>query len=150
MFLLLFQQMALKAEMHAEIKKGSMKFEHLSLSLSDFHKALVDEGELLLNGKMYDIKTKVVRNNRVLLAVVNDTREENVIQEMKDFLHRSCRSNKSLPEKSVQLFLLSYIGASHTGFLFSDFCTDLSSTDHTIFFINSSDEVSTPPPKLIA
>jgi hypothetical protein len=150
MFLLLFQQLALKAEMHAEIQNGSLKLEQIELSLSDYQNALVDDGELSLNDKMYDIKSKVVINDRVLLTVVNDIREENIIQEMKDFLRRTCRNNKSLPERSTQLFLLSYIGASHTGILFSNFCSDLPATDHSILFVNISAEVFTPPPKLIA
>jgi hypothetical protein len=149
-FLLLFQQMALKAEMHSEILKGDLTFEQLSMSSADYQRALVDEHEISWKGKLFDVKEIVVLHNRVVLTVVNDTKEENILRELKEFLHRSCRNNKSLPERSAQLFLMSYIGSSYAGVHFSNFCCDLSSIHLPDFFVNSTVEVFTPPPKLIA
>jgi len=150
MLLLLFQQQALKSEIHAKMNRGEVAYEQIILSKADYQEALIEKGEILIDGKLFDIQSEAIIHNKVVLSVVFDEKEDNVVNEIKNFIRRNCRSNKSLPDTSVHLFSLSFIGASYASYIFNSFSCELYELRSEIFFSCPSSEVFTPPPQLIA
>jgi hypothetical protein len=150
MLLLLFQQQALKSEIHSKMNRGEVDFEQIVLSKADYQKALVEEGEILIDGKLFDIQSETIIHNKIVLSVVFDEKEDDVVNEIKSFIRRNCRSNKSLPDTSAHLFSLSFIGTTYAYFVPLSFSCELYSLRSKIFFSCPSSEVFTPPPQLIA
>ena len=150
MLLLLFQQQALKSEIHSKMNRGEVSFEQIVLSKTEYQEALVEKGEILINGKLFDIQSETIVHNKVVLSVVFDEKEDNVVNEIKNFIRRNCRSNKSLPDSSMNLFSLSFIGSAYDSYIFNSFSCELNQLRRKIFFSCPSSEVFTPPPQVIA
>lgn len=150
MLLLLLQQNALKDEMHSKMERGEVAYEHITLSVAAYKNALVEKGEILIDGKLFDIHSEIVTNDKVTLRVVYDEDEDDIIHEIKKYVRRNCHNNKSLPDSSVYLFSMNFIGSSFHCSNFDLYSCELLFITKRILFSNPTDEVFTPPPQLIA
>lgn len=150
MFILFFQQLALKSDMQARIEDGNVAFEKLTISLLEYKSSLINPSELLFKGQLYDIKSKNILVDRVDLVVVNDANEKNVVDEMMAFVKRSCKSNSSLPKKSVQLFSSSFIGTDFFSPLLIPFSGEIVFMNVRVLFDSRTCEVLSPPPWVVA
>jgi len=150
MLLLLLQQNALKDEMHSKMERGEVSLHKIILSHSVYINSLVEKDELLIDGKLFDIQSKEAIGDDISLLVVYDEEEDDLIQEIKKYVRRNCRHNKSLPESSIQLFTMNFIGSSFHCSNFDLYSCELHFITKRILFSNPTDEVFTPPPQLIA
>lgn len=111
------QQQLVQKEIIATINKSVADVDKISLSGSDFEKARINSHEIIVDGKLYDIKSVVNSGNTVEISVINDTREENILENIRDFVKNTGKGDDQLPNKLVKLLTLDYIYYESTEYL---------------------------------
>ena len=121
----------------------------LSLSIQEYNKGKIDWNEFIYKDKIYDVKSINIAGNKVELLVLNDTKEESIIQKIKVFTQCANQSNSQLPKQLTQLFSLDYLVEN------SEFTFYISSKiEHENFYIShptfsNFQEVVSPPPETV-
>ena len=142
------QQYIVQHEMEQVLNNDETSFQQLTLSLSDFQKGEINTDEISFNGKMYDVKSIKISGNKVELLVINDTGEENIIENIKKSVNTNSGQNKKLPYHLVNLLNWFYIyPASGNEFLLLEHRTSYLPFSENVFSFIS--EISSPPPKLV-
>ena len=59
---------------------GETHFQQLTLTLSDYNKGKIGVSEILINDRLFDVKSYSITGNTVQLLVVNDTQEEGIVE----------------------------------------------------------------------
>ncbi len=141
------QQYYVQNEMEESLNNKETIFQNLSLSLNDFQKDKVNDHEVSINGKMYDIKSINIKGNKVELLAVNDIKEESIIEKINRSLNNGDQQNQELPNHIFKILTLFYISPT-TGynFLFQvkrqhilpSFCE---------IIISHKSGISSPPPR---
>jgi len=76
----------------------------LQLSELEFQLAKFDEHELFINGELYDIASKEIKNGIVTVKVFRDTEEESFLKNAVDLFDTSSSSKSSLPKLVLKTF----------------------------------------------
>lgn len=79
------------------------------LSESEYLKVRKGGDELLVGGKMYDIKSLVHKDNFIDIAAISDADEDNIITKIEKILGKG-QSDKRSSEELMKLLSLFYIG----------------------------------------
>jgi hypothetical protein len=142
------QQCSVKFQMREAIHNSQSHFESLTLTKEEFQKFKNGDDELSFNGKMYDIKSKTFNGDKVVLLVLNDTKEENIIESIKDFFRPDSKDNKDLPKQLVKLTVSEYT-LPQNAYIYnneslSSFCFSLSQP----VYHSLAKEINSPPPQV--
>jgi len=81
----------------------------LTLSESDFKKAQVDDHEVKVDGKMYDIARIETRKGKVFVFAKHDEAEDNLLSFVQEILNRSANDKKPVPNQVIQLLTLDFV-----------------------------------------
>jgi hypothetical protein len=139
------QQFYANEEMEEQLIDSSTHLEKLCVSRNDFNKNKLNDRELFQNGKMYDFKLVGTFGDSVELAVINDVREENIVERKKDLVHRSKESNRLL-NSLIQLLLLDFIeNPQTTPSIFYRNATHSYPQFYAVVILRFSDTLSPPP-----
>ena len=148
-FLLVYkiQQDFVQKEMHNVLNNKLKDSEKLTLSYSDYQNNKIDSHEILVQGKLYDIRSVIRTGNIVELQVINDSREEKILDNIKDLVNNSSNSKNHLPDHLLKWLNLLYISpvsvnslfVRYSPFCFRSFCE---------FIISHKTDICSPPPKL--
>ncbi len=142
------QQSCVHSEMEQALNNEATGFQQLTLSLSDFQKGEINANEISFNGKMYDVKSIKISGDKVELLVINDTKEENIVENIKRSVNTNSEQNKKLPYHLVNLLNWFYIyPVSGNAFLLLEQRTSYLPFSENVFSFIS--EISSPPPKLV-
>lgn len=149
LFVYKVQQYYVKAEMQKTLNGRNTQFQKVSVSLGDYLKNKIGSDEISIDGKMFDIKSIQISGKLVELLVINDNKEDNIIEKIKDFIDTTNQSNTELPLQLQQLLSLNYLPLE-TGFLLfiPVFSVDFFLRP-ILNFVSNDLEILTPPPKLI-
>ncbi len=147
-FFVLFhlRQNDLKNEMANEICKEDSKTEKLILTNSEYQKCRINEQELLFHGEMFDIKAVVFKGEVVEVIALNDSREESLIESIKDFFDTGKQAPSGITKKITNLTSLEYtrnINKSVYSFTETEIKFIFQSNNPLSFF----GEVFSPPPE---
>ena len=107
--MLVFQQYAIKYKMHFLEEFEKEKLQNIYLSSNQYNACKVDDHEVKVNGKLYDIVFSQYKNGIFKLTVFHDKEEESIVNEIAIFFKYKCKSNQKLPLKANQLLLTNYI-----------------------------------------
>jgi hypothetical protein len=142
------KQYYVKQEMRERIVSTKMGMQKITLSVSEFQTCKINETEISMNGKMYDVKSVSISGNKVSLEVFNDMEEDEIIEKINLSINNS-KQNKNQPDQIVQLLTSVYLHPSfqlsftNKGFHEITFRTDID-------LIHSRElEISSPPPRLV-
>ena len=112
--------------------------------------SLNDGEEIILQGKLYDIKQIERVEGKIKLTALNDSEEENLILSFMRFIRSSNKNSKQIPIPLTNLLLLTYIAPTSTCFLFK-LPPEKSSVEHCFFASKTfQSTISSPPPKQIS
>lgn len=144
------QQYIIKQEMSNKLNQESdySKLQKVVLSYQDYQKNKIDDNEIYIQGKLYDIKTIIHTRASVTLFVCYDNLEEEIIENIKDFFS----GTESIPSASkhvlYSIFSLIYIIPEHL------ICpnTLLQNSTFNFFSLKINDyifysDILTPPPE---
>ncbi len=100
--------------MRAQLKnKPDEELTLLTFSAEEFRKVSVDDHEVKVSGKMYDIARIVSREDHVLLYVVHDEAEDNLLVLLNEMVQRSAKDKKPVPSQLLQLLSLLFLPVDH-------------------------------------
>lgn len=101
------QEIAIQWHMAEVLESTEACFEELSLSDDEYHKALIDKDELLISGKVYDIKSLHKSGERVVITAMEDKEEESVLRNIRKVVNSN--GSKNIPDELLSLLTITYI-----------------------------------------
>ncbi len=123
------------------------KLEVFSMNHQEFKKILVDEHEIRVEGRMYDIARIESDHQRVIVYAVHDEAEDNLLSFLDEIAKRPLQDKKSPPLQILQFIALTFLPPANT---------TLSNRDgirlelNTTYSFNHSDitrTIESPPPQ---
>lgn len=142
------QQFYVQYEMRLVVNDSNNSFEKLNLNLDEYRKSHLNSREILYKGNMYDVKSVNITADNVELLVINDVKEKILLDEIKDFLHKSNQSKKELPDQLQNFLSVNYIASEEGRLIY------IPSFDSYIFLHSDPDiysdpsDIPSPPPKV--
>jgi hypothetical protein len=103
------KQLKVQFEMLKVLKENEEGYSKLTLTLAEYDQSRVKSHEISWQGRMYDVKSAVIKGNSVDLLVMHDEKEENILKKIKLLAGKTGSQNRELPQQLVQLLSLSYI-----------------------------------------
>ncbi len=100
------QQYLMKQHMLKVVHNPNSLTTKLSLSFVDYQSATINQHEISLHGKLYDIKDLKIVKDKVELEVINDTGEENIIDDISETVSK----NEDSKSKDVNGKLIEFLG----------------------------------------
>ena len=122
--------------------------EKISISLKEYATNKINDKEIFIKGKLYDIKSVNFSKGVAELLVVNDTKEEKILENIKKLAESNHQHGKNLPYHFLNLTALYYIYSESPGTsllliflrtLFQSYCESI--TSHY-------PGIQSPPPKI--
>ena len=145
MLICMLLQLDIQSRIETILDNPSTKFEKFVLTVGAFQNARQNEKEIILNGKMYDVKEAVLTANTVELVAYNDTREESMISLIEDFF--DCENSESDFSLQVLKLLVSVYAFSNQHFEFvRGFFSRTYIHTHPGCYLSFSGETLSPPP----
>ena len=84
-------------------------FLKLTLTVSEFQKSKINSHEISYKGKMYDFKPVAISDDTVELLVINDTKEETILEKINELADNTSSHKGELPSQLIKLLTLTYI-----------------------------------------
>jgi hypothetical protein len=139
--------MAIRKEMKAKLKTLPLEqFEKITLSKTGFKKINLDEEELELNGKMYDIAKIEGNGSGYIVYALHDESEDSLLGLLDEMVKRSCNDKKPVPSQLFQFLSLVFIPSSANFFI-----PPILPEKHFYFYSNSyspfHSSIESPPPR---
>jgi hypothetical protein len=119
----------------------------LVLTQDEFKKARVDDHEVKVDGKMFDIARYEVENDTVKIYALHDRAEDNLLAFVNELIRRSAHDKKPVPTQLIQLVSLIFIPCQQVELTHRQ----LSVHHHTPYRFPSTGfitEVENPPPRV--
>jgi len=137
----------IRSEMREQLRhKPDEELSLLTLTQEEFRKARVDDHEVKVDGKMYDIARIVVNEDKVLVYALHDEAEDNLLAFLSEIVKRTSKDKKPLPSQLIQLLTLIFVTEEN---LFSQTRSE-TFTHHTPYIetvLSCSSTIETPPPR---
>ncbi len=138
----------IRQEMREQLKhKPAEQLTMLTLTPEEFQKAKVDNHEVKVNGKMYDIARIVVSENSVLVYALHDEAEDNLLALLDELVRRSSHDKKPVPSQLIQLITLIFVPVENL-FLQNTIAAIAHSTDYSETLESISFTIDSPPPRV--
>ena len=100
----------IRQEMREQLKdKPDDELTLLILTHAQFKKAKVDDHEVKVNGKMYDIARLVVKQDQVFVYALHDEAEDNLLAFLHEMVKRSAKDKKPVPSSLLHLLTLQFV-----------------------------------------
>lgn len=102
--------MAIRKEMKATlVSLPEEKLERIIISANEFAHVNLEEGEIELNGKMYDIARIKKQGDSYVLFALHDESEDSLLSLLDEMLKRSGNDKKPVPSQLFQFISLLFI-----------------------------------------
>ena len=119
---------------------------HFTLTTGEYHQDLVDDDELLINGKMHDVRSVSINGDVVNISAIQDNEEDRIIERLKKFLTHS--NNEELPDTIVHLLTLDYILPQPALFYCSNVLISKTFITRSIPVCSRETDITLPPPRI--
>jgi len=104
----------IRSEMREQLKdKPDEQLTLITLTTSEYRKAQVNDHEVMVNEKMYDIARIVVQDDQVLVYALHDEAEDNLLALLHEMVKRSSKDKKPVPSQLIQLLTLQFVIIEH-------------------------------------
>jgi hypothetical protein len=101
---------AIRIEMREQLKLlPDDQLTRLILTKQEYLTAKVDEHEVKVNGKMYDISRVEQHGDQILVYGIHDEAEDNLLTFLEEMVTRSANDKKPIPTQLSQLLTLTFI-----------------------------------------
>lgn len=100
----------IRSEMREQLRhKPDEELTLLTLTEEAFRKAKVDDHEVKVDGKMYDIARIAFKDNQVLVYALHDEAEDNLLALLVEMVNRTSHDKKPVPSQLLQLLTLQFV-----------------------------------------
>jgi hypothetical protein len=139
--------MAIRQEMKEKLRAlPDEQLEKIVLSKKDFQKIDVEENEIKVNGKMYDIAKVKENGNQYILYALHDEHEDNLLSLLDEIVKRSSNDKKPVPSQLLQFLSLVFIPSSNN-FLFGQTITEKHFSLYANLYSSFRSSIESPPPR---
>ncbi len=138
---------AIRSEMREQLKYlPGNQLTLLTFTPEEYLHAKVDDHEVKVDGKMYDIARMTTTKNQVLIYAVHDEAEDNLLSFLDEILKRSSNDKKPVPSQLVQLLTLIFIPTENQLPVNSSVAL-VHATEYTKSFLAFDRMIDSPPPR---
>jgi hypothetical protein len=100
----------IKSEMRQALKLlPAASLEKLTLSLQDYLRSKVEEHEIKVNGKMYDVARIKVSADSVAVFCIHDEKEDNLIAFVAEIISKPLKNKNAMPNAIQQFITLLFL-----------------------------------------
>jgi len=118
----------------------------LTLTTEEYQKAKVDDHEVKVNGKMYDIARLTVQKDKVLVYAIHDAAEDDLLSFLDEIVKRSTNDKKPVPSQLVQLLTLIFLPTENQLPVNSSVAF-IHATKYTLSYLAFARLIDSPPPR---
>lgn len=137
----------IRQEMREELKrKPNEQLSLLTLSPDEYRKAKVNDHEVRVNEKMYDVARIVVKNGKLLVYAIHDEAEDNLIVLLLVMVKRSAKDKKPIPSSLLGLLHIIYL-MQETIMPIAKSVNERANTAYQFFSTDTVDTIISPPPQ---
>lgn len=137
---------AIRKEMKALLNRlPESELEKIEVSAKAFQSIDINEGEIELNGKMYDIARIEKHDDQYVLFALHDEHEDNLLSLLDEMIKRSGNDKKPVPSQIFQFLSLVFLPVENH-FVFGVAESDSGFTTYLNLYSFSESSNSTPPP----
>jgi len=145
----MFLQLHNYQRIEAILENSSTRFEKLILTKDQFQNSLVDDKELFVNGKMYDIKETRFIKDTVEIIAYHDAKEDGLISIIENFFDRE-NSGNDFSVKVLKLLVTVYTFSSIQVEFTQPFISGNFFMTDSGNYISFAGETISPPPDFIS
>jgi hypothetical protein len=95
--------------MHQTLASPKTKFQTLIIGISKLKDYKIEEDEISINGRLYDIKSFEIKNNKAILVLLHDHKEEWIMNMIKNLIQSDNENKNSIPIQLTQMLSLLYL-----------------------------------------
>ena len=138
----------IKQEMSETLKTlPDEKLEIIILPQATYLEAIVEEGEIKVDNKMYDVARVSLRNGFAIVSCLHDTKEDNLFLLLGEIIAKPLGSDHQVPANFVAFLTLIFVSTSAI-FAFARPCSEIEKIQHyQPYFLAISLEKTGPPPR---
>lgn len=104
---------AIRTEMREQLKHlPEEQLTRFQFTPEEFLKARVEDHEIKVGGKMYDIARVIKQADQILVLALHDEAEDNLLAFLSEMVSRSANDKKPVPVEVEQLLTLSFLPES--------------------------------------
>jgi hypothetical protein len=104
---------AIRTEMREQLKHlPEEQLTRFQFTPEEFVKARVEDHEIKVAGKMYDIARVTEKADRIIVLALHDEAEDNLLAFLSEMVSRSANDKKPVPVEVEQLLTLSFLSES--------------------------------------
>ena len=123
------------------------KLEVFSMNQQEFKNVLVDEHEIRVEGRMYDIARIESDHQRVIVYAVHDEAEDNLLSFLDEIAKRPLQDKKSPPSQILQFIALIFLPPTKTTLCNRDGKRLELNTKYTFNHSDITRTIESPPPQ---
>lgn len=142
------RQLYVQHEMMKLVKNSETYFEKLILSFGEYQKSRLNAHEIYFKGNMYDVKSVCFSNNTVELLVINDSKEKNLLKNIKDFVNKTNQQKKELPDQLQKFLSLNFLLAGKDNIIYIPALFSSIGYHPNLNILSDHPDIPSPPPKL--
>lgn len=120
---------------------------HLVLTADDFNKARVDDHEVKVDGRMYDVARIRVENDTIHVYAVHDQSEDSLLGFLDTALGRLQNDTAQLPGSLIHFSLLQYIPVDFKLTISAGQSENIRSSVYQVLYSSIERPVDSPPPQ---
>lgn len=138
---------SIRIEMREQLKNlPDNQLTLLTLTTAEYHKAKVDDHEVKVNGKMYDIARVIINKDSVMVYAIHDEAEDNLLSFLDEIVKRSINDKKPVPSQLIHLLTLIFIPIENQLSVNSS-VTFIHATKYTQSYLAFARLIDSPPPR---
>ncbi len=123
------------------------KLEVFSFSRNDFNKAKVDDDEIKINGKMFDIARRKVQGDTIIIYALHDKAEDNLLAFLDEIVKPASHDRSSPPTQIVKFITLTFLTSIQNYLNYFESSAIELSTAYLISDFFYSPSIESPPPR---
>ena len=123
------------------------ELEILVMRQEDFNKARVEEDEMEVLGKMYDIARIKESGDTVIVYALQDAAEDNLLAFMDEVVKRPQQDKNSPPAQILQFIFLTFLPPAQQPLLFLEACAATANTYYVSSNFCCHLSIESPPPR---
>lgn len=136
-----------RQEMRSQLRNlPTEELELLTLTSEEFQIARVEEHEVKVDGKMYDIARVEKQDNTILVYCLHDAAEDNLLAFLNKILSLPLKDSH-VPNGILHFYSLNYLPA-HWSFIVPEAMLTTPFTAYTEMISEYSSAIAVPPPKV--
>jgi len=139
----------IRQEMRAELAlKPDEQLTLLTLSDDEYRKAKINDHEVKVNEKMYDVARISVKDGKVLVYALHDEAEDSLLALLNEIVKRSSNDKKPIPSSLLGLMHIIYLTQECIVPLAAS-VRERANTAYQFFSTDTVDTIISPPPQSI-